>query len=265
MLALVERMRAGEEVPRLDFDSSARFAQRDLAPTLRSIWDASAGHTEVRRFVLRLIWLGPIIDCADLAVTAAYAQQDVYTSIVAGRALLAAADDATRLSYAEYVKREAATVPPTVAWEMVEALFPRLINVDDLLAIIGTVRLGDAEGGGFNLDWNGPQLVERLSTSSDVARLISGLLGLAEAEPGAGDEDIARRCDQFASTLGTAALRLLELSELRVAPLGSYRGRDVRWRRGVGFCRALAQEERRSDRAASSNTRTASRSFLASH
>jgi hypothetical protein len=216
--AIEDRLRAGEEMPRLDFNSLTRFAQRDLAPTLRSIWERNADYPEVRRLVLRLIWLGRITDCADLAVASAYGKHDSYTEIVAGRALLAAADDAARLDYAAHIRREAATVAPTVVWEMVDDLFPRLLSVDDLLAIVGAVRLGDAPGGGLNLDWNGPTLVERLTDPKDVARLIDGLLRLAKAEPPDPDGGGGRRESAFASTLGSAALRLLELSEPRVAP-----------------------------------------------
>jgi hypothetical protein len=216
--AIEDRLRAGEEMPRLDFDSLTRFAQRNLAPTLRGIWERNADFPEVRRLVLRLVWLGKITECVDLAVAAAYGKLDAHTEIVAGRALLAAADDAARLNYAAHIKSEAPTVAPAVAWEMVDDLFPRLLSVDDLLAIIGAVRLGDAPSGGFNLDWNGPTLVERLSDPKDVERLIDGLLRLAKAEPSDPNGSGGRRDSAFASTLGSAALRLLALSEPRVAP-----------------------------------------------
>jgi hypothetical protein len=51
--------------------------------------------------VLRLIWLGKIKDCADLAVAASFGRyQDLYTAITAGRALVsptAAIDAALRI------------------------------------------------------------------------------------------------------------------------------------------------------------------------
>lgn len=67
-------MRRDEEVPLLDLSSLARFAQPDIAPALRDIWAADKEHGEIRRFVLRLIWLGKIEDCTDLAISAPFGQ-----------------------------------------------------------------------------------------------------------------------------------------------------------------------------------------------
>jgi len=174
--ALVERMRRDEEVPLLDLSSLARFAQPDIAPVLRTAWATDKEHPEVRRFLLRLIWLGSINDCADIAAAASFGNySDRYTAIFAGRALLAAGDQGAQRAYAEYIRRECASIPTTVVWEAVETLFPTLIGVDDLLGILAVVRLGDDEGGGFNLDWDGAKLVELLTSAADLTRLIEGL------------------------------------------------------------------------------------------
>jgi len=219
LTALVERMRRGEEVPLLDFSSLARFAQPDIAPALRAIWAADKEHDEIRRFVLRLIYLGKIKDCADLAVAASFGQyQDLYTGIGAGRALLAAGDESAHKDYAEYIKRQCASISPTLVWEAVEDLFPQLIGVDDLLAILEAIHLGDAEGGGFRFDWNGAKLVERLMRAVDLTRLIEGLLQQLEAEPQVGIGERSPRDEQYATALGAAAQRLLDLSPANVAP-----------------------------------------------
>ena len=223
LAALVERMRHDEEVPLLDPSSLTRFAQPDIAPALRAIWAADKEHGEIRRFVLRLICLGAIRDCADLAAAAAFGQyQDRYTALVAGRALLATGDDGMQRAYADYIKRECASLPTTVVWEAVESMFPRLIDVDGLLAILAIVRLGNDEGGGFNLDWNGAELVERLTSVADLKRLIDGLLRQLEAEPrGAGADEGSAKEEHYATTLATAAHRLLELSAPSVAPMAA--------------------------------------------
>ncbi|MFT3821846.1 MAG: hypothetical protein QM750_30205 [Rubrivivax sp.] len=220
LTALIERMRRDEEIPLLDLGSLARFAQPDIARALRAIWETDKGNAEIRRFVLRLIWLGKLDECADIAEAASFGQfPDLYTAITAGRALLAAGDDRQRTNYAEYIRQNCASAPATVVWEAVEDLFPRLISVDDLLAILAVVHLGDGEGGGFNLDWHGAELTAKLTSTADLTRLIEGLLSQLEPEPHDPDaDDSSSRGAQYATTLATAAEQLLELSPLNGAP-----------------------------------------------
>ena len=211
--ALVDRMRRDEEVPLLDLSSLARFAQPDIGPALHAIWATDKEHDEIRRFVLRLIWLGKIKDCADVATAASFGQyQDTYTAMTAGRALLAVGDESAHERYAEYIKQQCASISATVVWEAVEDLFPHLIGVDDLLAILTVVQLGDGEGGGFRFDWNGTKLVERLKSAADLTRLIDGLLQQLEAEPQASIGGGSPRDEQYAPVLGAAAQRLMDLS-----------------------------------------------------
>ncbi len=220
LTALIERMRRDEEIPLLDIGSLARFAQPDIVPALRAIWGTDKGNAQIRRFVLRLIWLGELGECADIAEAASFGQfPDLYTAITAGRALLAAGDDYQRTNYAEYVRRNCASIPAAVVWEAVEDLFPRLINVDDLLAILAVVHLGDGDGGGFNLDWHGADLVAKLTAAADLTKLIGGLLSQLQPEPPDPDaDDSSSRDAQYATTLATAAEQLLELSPPNAAP-----------------------------------------------
>lgn len=220
LTALIERMRWDEEIPLLDLGSLARFAQPDIAPALRAIWDTDKDNAEIRQFILRLIWLGKLRECADLAEEASFGRyQDLYTAITAGRALLAAGDDRRQRDFADYINQNCASIPTTVVWEAVDEVFPRLIGIDDLLAILATIQLGDGEGGGFNLDWNGAELAARLKSAAELTRLIEGMLGQLGAEPQAPDsDDDSSRDAQYATTLAAAAERLLELSPPNVAP-----------------------------------------------
>jgi hypothetical protein len=219
LTALIERMRRDEEIPLLDIGSLARFAQPDIARALRAIWETDKGNPDIRRFVLRLIWLGKLKECADLAEAASFGRyQDLYTAITAGRALLAAGDDRQQRDYANYIKQNCASIPTTVVWEAVDGLFPRLIGIDGLLAILATIKLGDGEGGGFNLDWNGAELAARLRGAADLTQLIEGLLGHLGAEPHDPDtDDDSSRGAQYATTLAGASEQLLELSSPNVA------------------------------------------------
>ena len=88
LTALIEWMRRDEEIPLLDIGSLARFAQPDVAPALRTIWETDKGNAEIRRFVLRLVWLGKLAECADLAEAASFGRyQDLYTAITASLAM----------------------------------------------------------------------------------------------------------------------------------------------------------------------------------
>lgn len=220
LTALIERMRRGDETPLLDLGSQARFARPDIAPALRTIWETDNGNAEIRRFVLRLIWLGKLKECADLAEAASFGRYpDLYTAITSGRALIAAGDDRQQRAYADYIKQHCASLSTTVVWEAVDELFPQLIGIDDLLAILATIQLGDGEGGGFNLDWNGATLAARLKRSADLVRLIEGLLAHLGAEPHDPDsDDDSSRDAQYATTLAAAAEQLLATSPPNVAP-----------------------------------------------
>jgi len=219
LTALVDRMRRNEEVPWLDLSSLARFAQPDIGPALHAIWATDKEHDEIRRFLLRLIWLGKIKDCADVASAASFGQYpDLYTAMTAGRALLAVGDESAHKRYAEYIKQQCDAISPTVVWEAVEDLFPHLIGIDDLLAILAVVQLGDSEGGGFRFDGSGAKLVERLTSAADLTRLIDGLLQQLEAEPPTGIGERSPRDEQYAPVLGVAAQRLMDLSPPNVAP-----------------------------------------------
>lgn len=218
--ALIERIRQGDEIPLLDLDSLARFAQPDIAPALRAIWSADKDNTEIRRFVLRLTWLGRLTECADLAEAASFGRfPDLYSAIFAGRALLAVGDDRQQRAYAEYIKQNCKLISSTLVWEAVDELFPQLIGIDDLLTILANIQLGRSEGGGFSMDWHGAALVARLQSTADLARLIEGLLAQLEAVPQAPERYENLSLDgQYAAALEAAADHLLELSPPNIAP-----------------------------------------------
>ena len=218
--SFIEQLRKGMEIPMLDSHSLTRFAQPDIAPMLISIWTAEMTNVEIRRFVLRLIWLGKLNRCIDIVESASFGQDtDFYTMIFAGRALLAIGNIHQQESYASYIKKNCQAIPPAVVWEAVESLFPTLINVEDLLAILNVVPLGDGEGGGFNLEWHGGELVAKLTNVTDLTTLVEGLLDLLGHEPNYPDLDNnSSKFVQFAASLSTAAERLLILSPPNIAP-----------------------------------------------
>ncbi len=220
LTALIERMRRGEETPLLDLNSLTRFAQPDIVPLLRTIWEVDKANIEIRRFVLRLVWLGKLTECAHLAESASFGRDpDFYIAITAGRAIIAAGGERERLAYASYIEKNCSSISATLVWEAVEELFPRIIGIDDLLTILATVHLGDDEGGGFNLEWNGTDLATKLTSAVELTQLIVGLLGQLgpETDDSHADESSSRSA-QYAPMLGKAAELLLELSPPNIAP-----------------------------------------------
>ncbi len=217
--ALAASMRADEETPMLDQSSLARFAQADIVPTLRRLWHSDAQHAEVRALVLRLIWLGALRDCADLAVEGVYGSfGDRTTQLMAGRALIAAGSSDQRKAYAALVRDQAGSLPPAVVWDAVQDLFPNEIAVDDLLAICEVVSLKDDGLGGFNMEWAGAELAERLSERDALTRLLRGLMELGGGEVAQDEEADTHRRKAIGPMLAAAADRLLSLAAADEAP-----------------------------------------------
>ncbi len=145
---VITRIAAGERVPMLDFDSLKRFSRPDLADVVRELWEAYPAQDEVHYFLLRLIWLGEIRVVADIAADVALGPiPDQRTSIVAGRALMAAGDEPLKEQYAAFVKANCTVLPTTALWEALEKLFPAYFGVGDLLNLLSRVDVTASDGG----------------------------------------------------------------------------------------------------------------------
>jgi hypothetical protein len=214
LVQVVERIASGERLPPLDFDTLKRFCRPDLAQAIRKLWVAHEGHVEACRFLLRVIWLGGIKECADLADKIVFGPTpERHISIVAGRALMAAADETTKARYGAFVKANCRSLPNTVIWDALQQLFPCHININDLLLILSQVDVTDSDGG-LGLDWHGPKLIERLSSQADLERLVEGLLKQLGGTVSVGDREPTEQEPMIAA----AAARMLELCPVEQAP-----------------------------------------------
>ncbi|MBC3911101.1 NACHT domain-containing protein [Undibacterium umbellatum] len=220
LTAVIERIRLNQEIPHLDFDSLKRFARPDIAQKVRTIWEADKSNAEIRPFILRLIALGKLTDCADIAFDASFGKyNDEYTAIMAGWALLETAAPDQKKDYAAYVKMNVQSLPATLVWDAIDRLFPDPLGIDDFVAILAEIKLEGKQSSGFNLSWNGADLAARLLNAQDQTRLINGLLGQLGNEPNEYPfDDDASRDAQYAPMLSTAAARLLALSSPDQAP-----------------------------------------------
>jgi hypothetical protein len=133
---VIERLAAGDErLCLLDHDSVKRFARPDLGNIIRTLWSRHHAQAEARQLLLRLIWLGELRNCADLAEAAFGAYPDRHTRIVAGRALTTAGDAAAKRRYVEFIKDNCEALPNIFVWDAIDGLFPHFLDVDDLLGI----------------------------------------------------------------------------------------------------------------------------------
>lgn len=161
--------------PSID-DALKRFAQPDLNGVIRSLWSRHEGNDAVRELLLKLIWLGKLIGCADLAEAAAFNPASTrYTRIFAGRAMAAVGDAALKRRYIEFLKSNSSALPNALFWEAFDDLFPGSLDIDDLFEILAKINVGNSDHGpGFT--WHGPRLVDRLEARQDLERLLHGLL-----------------------------------------------------------------------------------------
>ena len=174
-----------------------------------ALWDKHHQHEDVRQLLLRLIWLGPLRACADFAVDFAFGRfTDKSTQLFAGLALLKAADDAARRRYAEYVVASCADLPTMVVWNCVDDLFPRALDVDDLITILSRVDVIDREGG-LSFDSHGASLLARLTSRPDLERLLQRLLEMAGPRRREGRRE--ERPKVFLPALSGGAFHLLQL------------------------------------------------------
>lgn len=210
LIQLIERtVNNDETVPMLDFDSVKRFSKPDLSPTVRSLWARHKSHEAASQLLLQIIWLGPLRDCVDLAMEAAFDDAgNRYRQIVGGRALMAAANDELKRRYTERVASSCTTLPATVVWDAVESLFPTIISVDDLLTILRQIDLTDRDGG-VGFEWQSANLVAKLTEAQALEHLLSGLLvilGVDNANIGHQPED---REKALLSAIAAASFQLL--------------------------------------------------------
>ena len=205
-------------LPILDADSLKRFSNPDLSDTVRELWLAHPNHEDLRSLLLRLISLGGLTACADLATdTAMAAETSRRLRQLAGKAVLAVADPAAKRRYAEFVLGRLTELPNSVIWDAVENLFPTLLSPHELLTITGSVDLTDADGG-LGFEWQGAELVGRLQSKGDIEQVLRGLLTQLGGRAGSIGRPSSKRDDAFFPAIATLACKVLNQSTPEQAP-----------------------------------------------
>jgi hypothetical protein len=159
--------------------------------------------------MLRLVWLGALKDCADLAEEAAFdAGAQEYTRATAGRAVIAAGNDALKWRYATFVKDNCGVLPHMVVTNAVDGLFPAVIGVGDLLEILAQIDVGSSVGGS-SVEWQAPAWIDRLVTRAELEELLRGFLTQLGPEPSDIGHIPDEREEAYLSGIAAAAVRLL--------------------------------------------------------
>ncbi|MBR1188509.1 hypothetical protein [Bradyrhizobium sp. AUGA SZCCT0160] len=241
---VVERIASGEEIPPLDADNLKRFCQPDLAATVRGLWKKHSKHQEIRRLLLRVIWLGEIRDCADLATKIALDSSSAQREATfAGGALLTIADAKTMEEYARFITDHAANLSPRVVWNAAEGLFPKFLSVDDLIDLIGKMSVA-ARPGELGLEWFGPRLITKISSKADLERTLEALLAQLGGTTSSDDREATPHEEAYFPVIAAGANHLLELSSLDEVPLAAV---DTAIRLGESIRTSHSARERKPD------------------
>ena len=183
--AVVARMtKDGEEFSYPDKDSLRRFSLPDISPRVIALWKEYKDNEDVRQLLLQMIGLGKLSSCVSIAEEVAFANTfpDKTAQVFAGRAIFAISSEENQKRYATIVKDKITSLPSLVIWESFDAFFPKYLTTDDLICALE--KMGEQKRNeSYALQINGPRLVERLTSSVELEKLLHKLLALYSEVP----------------------------------------------------------------------------------
>ena len=152
----------------IEIDQLRRLAHPELAPVIRECWGHGPVNDDVRHLLVRIIWLGPVPDCADLAHSVATdTSWSDYDRIVAVRALVACCWDSAVRKVADDMLAQPESWPDKIVHEVAADLFPRVLAVDELITLMERTPEPRNIGSGF--EWTSLEIVENLDPLSELA------------------------------------------------------------------------------------------------
>ncbi len=192
-----------------------RLANPDLSPEIRRLWSLQHSNEEVREFLLRLIWLGGIQDCADIALTALLdCVLGDYARITAARALGECGRYDLLRTAADHLLVHRDRWPARIVHSIVNELYPHVISASELERLIRETPEPTRTVGGIS--WTLYNLAGRIEPGSEAAIALRATLAkLIEEGADLSSEWHARR-STFAYL--TPALAILVSRQL---PLGT--------------------------------------------
>ena len=170
-------------------DEVRRLAHPELAPVIRECWGNGPINDDVRTLLIKMIWLGAVKDCADLAQTVAFdTTRDSDQRFIAIRTLLACEQNDIVRELANGLLTQPEAWPDQLVQGIAAELFPRVLTVDELVMLIERTCESErtAVGGGFG--WVARQIVRTIETGSDSAVALrdnmAGLIWRGREQPG---------------------------------------------------------------------------------
>ena len=150
-------------------------------------------------------------ECGTLARDVAFDNAaDPTLRVFAGKALLAIADQSTRIDYATLIKTDTAILPLRMVRDAIVALFPTLITTSDVLRMLAEVNIED-DRNGFDFESEGTALAKKLESAADLDLFLTGLLGQLGTQLGDhSHHPPTKREEVFFPAMAEAALRLLK-------------------------------------------------------
>ncbi|MEG3146746.1 hypothetical protein U1839_19005 [Sphingomonas sp. RT2P30] len=114
-----------------------RLANPDLAPDIRALWEQDIENEEIREFLLKLIWLGPIAECADIAEQAARSRAlGSYGRTLGIRAVGATERADLARKIADDMLKDRAGWPARTVYGAIDDLYPGALTLDELGRLI---------------------------------------------------------------------------------------------------------------------------------
>lgn len=149
-------------------DEVRRLARPDLAPVIRECWGNGRTNDDVRTLLIKMIWLGAVKDCADLAQTVALdAEGDSDQRVIAIQALLACEQNDTVRELADDLLTQPASWPDRIAHGIAADLFPSIISANELVALMERTQESEQTVWGFSRAAR--QIVETITPESESA------------------------------------------------------------------------------------------------
>ena len=145
-----------------------RFAHPQLAEAIRAAWKSGSLSEDARDLLTRLIWLGPVEECGDLALSAACDESFApRCRITAIRALPACERREDVSELVQTALDQPDFWPDEIASNVAAELFPEFIEAGSLVALMERTR--DPEGAGREFAWNLHERFKKIDPLSDAA------------------------------------------------------------------------------------------------
>jgi len=126
----------------IGIDQVARLSSPELAGVIRELWGKSSRSAEVRQLLLRMIWIGKVDACADIAFEAATNQSNTYENELGCLALGTLQSKRYLKSFLRHLKKYARSYPRRAIAPAIEAVYPSVASEEELGEVIKKHRSG---------------------------------------------------------------------------------------------------------------------------